>query len=134
MPNESLLHLVQVADRAEALDRGDLVLLMHHRQRQAAIDPAPVDENGAGAALARDRQPFLLPVRPRCSRNRSRTVVRISGSASWACPLIMNFIVVVLRPVVQSSFASASERAAELRDPRRRDHLHKANRMANIIS
>ena len=36
----------------EALDRGDLRAIVHDGKGQARIDAPPVDENGAGAALA----------------------------------------------------------------------------------
>ena len=50
--HEGGLHRVQVLGRAQALDRGDAVALVHHGQRQAGIDPPPVDDDRAGAALA----------------------------------------------------------------------------------
>ena len=50
--DEGRLHRMQVLRRAQAFDGGDLVALVHHRQRQAGIDAAPVDDHRAGAALA----------------------------------------------------------------------------------
>jgi hypothetical protein len=42
---------VQVLGRAEPLDGGDAITLVHDRKRQASIDPPPVDDHGARAAL-----------------------------------------------------------------------------------
>ena len=50
--DEGGLHRMQVLRRAEPLDGGDAVALVHHRQRQAGVDPPPVDDHRAGAALA----------------------------------------------------------------------------------
>ena len=36
----------------ETFDRRDLRAVLHDREREARIDPPPVDQNGAGAALA----------------------------------------------------------------------------------
>ena len=52
MLDEGGLHRVQVVGRAQPLDGGDAVALVHHRERQAGIDPPPVDDHRAGAALA----------------------------------------------------------------------------------
>ncbi|VXC67062.1 hypothetical protein SPHINGO8AM_180051 [Sphingomonas sp. 8AM] len=43
---------MEVLGRAQPLDRHDLVVLVHHRQRQAGIDPPPVHQHRARAALA----------------------------------------------------------------------------------
>ena len=50
--HEGGLHRMQVVRRAQALDGGDLVALVHHRERQAGVDPPAVDDHRAGAALA----------------------------------------------------------------------------------
>ena len=50
--DERGLHRVQRLGRAEALDGGDVDAFLHHRERQAGVDAAAVDEHGAGAALA----------------------------------------------------------------------------------
>jgi hypothetical protein len=44
--------LTQAIVAAYALDRGHRIAVVHHRQRQAAVDPPPVDQHGARAALA----------------------------------------------------------------------------------
>jgi hypothetical protein len=43
---------MKIAWLAKALDRGDLVALVHDGERQAGIDAPAADHNGAGAALA----------------------------------------------------------------------------------
>jgi hypothetical protein len=61
---------------AEAFDGRDVVALLHYRQREARGDPAPVDDHGAGAALAlvasllraRKSQPFMQRVQERGAR------------------------------------------------------------------
>src|SRR3984957_2582563 len=50
--DEGCLHRVQVARLAKPFNRGDLVALVHHGQRQAGIDAAAVHVDGAGSALA----------------------------------------------------------------------------------
>ena len=50
--DEGGLHRVQLVRRAQAFDGGDAVAVVHHRQRQARVDPATVDDDRAGAALA----------------------------------------------------------------------------------
>jgi hypothetical protein len=66
MPHERVLQRVQVARLAEALDRHDLVVLMHHGEREAGIDPSAVDQHRARpaltmvAALLRPRQSEML--------------------------------------------------------------------------
>jgi hypothetical protein len=52
MPDESRLHRVQPLGRAQSLDRGDAVALVHHGEAQARIDPPSVDVHRARAALA----------------------------------------------------------------------------------
>ena len=52
MLHEGGLHRVQVVGRAQPLDGGDAVALVHDRQREARRDPPPVDDHGARAALA----------------------------------------------------------------------------------
>lgn len=42
------MHLVR---RGKALDRCDLVALVHHREAEAGINPDPVDHHGSGTAL-----------------------------------------------------------------------------------
>src|SRR5260221_6398660 len=43
---------MQRAGLSDAFDGGDLVALVHNRERQAGVDPLAVDVHGAGAALA----------------------------------------------------------------------------------
>src|SRR3954469_7277701 len=52
VPDEGRLHWMQVARLPQALDGRDLVALMHDAQGQAGIQPSPVHDDGAGAALA----------------------------------------------------------------------------------
>src|SRR5262245_5707431 len=52
MAHESGLHWMQSIFTGEALDRGDLGSIMHYRERQAAVDALPVDDDRAGAALS----------------------------------------------------------------------------------
>ena len=52
MVDERLLQRMQRAVRRQSLDGGDLGAVLHDRQREAGIDPPPVDQHGAGAALA----------------------------------------------------------------------------------
>ena len=52
MIDEGLLQRMQFAVARQALDGGYLGAFLHHRQRQAGIDPPPVDQNGARAALS----------------------------------------------------------------------------------
>ncbi|VTR09864.1 Uncharacterised protein [Clostridioides difficile] len=49
--DERLLHLVQVVAVTEPLGGHDLGALIGHRERQAADDPATVDQHSARAAL-----------------------------------------------------------------------------------
>ena len=50
--HKSGLHGMQVAGLANAFDGGDLVALVHHRKREAAVHAATVHVHRAGAALA----------------------------------------------------------------------------------
>src|SRR3978361_245043 len=50
--DEGRLHRAQLVGRSEPLDRRDTVAVMHDRECQAGVDPSPVDDDGAGAALA----------------------------------------------------------------------------------
>src|SRR5690606_22337888 len=50
--DEGPLHGVQGAVAGEALDGRDLAPVLHHGQRHAAQDPAPIHEHRAGPALA----------------------------------------------------------------------------------
>jgi hypothetical protein len=43
---------MEIVRAAQAFDRQDVIILMHHCKRQARIDPSPVHQNGARAALA----------------------------------------------------------------------------------
>ena len=52
MDDERFLHRVQRLGRAQPLDRRHILAVMHHRQRQAAVDAPAFDDDGAGAALA----------------------------------------------------------------------------------
>src|SRR4051794_15588221 len=52
MFDESLLQRMQRRSLRQTFDGGDLRAILHHGQRKARIYAPPVDENGAGAALA----------------------------------------------------------------------------------
>ena len=52
MGDEGRLHRMQPVAVRDALDRQDLGAVVADRERQAGIDPPPVDEHRAGAALA----------------------------------------------------------------------------------
>src|SRR5439155_8362488 len=47
-----LLQRMQLTVACKALDGGYFGAFLHYRQRQAGIDPPPVDQNGARAALS----------------------------------------------------------------------------------
>src|SRR5262245_20555561 len=50
--DERLLERVQCISARKPLHGGDLRPILHDRERQARIDPAAVDQHGAGTALA----------------------------------------------------------------------------------
>ena len=52
VPQEGRLERMQFFGRSQTLDGEDVVALMHHRERQAGIDPPPIHQHRAGAALA----------------------------------------------------------------------------------
>ena len=52
MVDERLLQRKQCAVRGQALDRGHIGAVLHHGQGEAGIDPPPVDQHRARAALA----------------------------------------------------------------------------------
>jgi len=43
MADKRILQGAQLAARSESFDSGNLISLMHHRQREARIDPASVN-------------------------------------------------------------------------------------------
>ena len=49
---KGLLHWMKSVALRDAFDCADIGTVMTDRKRKARIDPAPVDDNGAGAALA----------------------------------------------------------------------------------
>jgi hypothetical protein len=49
---EGDLQVAQVLRRSQPLDGGDLIALVHHRQRQTRVDAHAVHQHRAGAALA----------------------------------------------------------------------------------
>ncbi len=55
--DEGALHGVQAIGNAQAFDRHDLVVLMHHGERQTGVDAPAVDQHRAGAAL-----PVITPL------------------------------------------------------------------------
>src|SRR5215831_7760086 len=46
--DEGGLQRMETAVRTDSLDRGDLVAAVHDGEREAGVDAAAVDENGAG--------------------------------------------------------------------------------------
>src|SRR5262249_13108071 len=52
MAHERGLHRMESALFGQALDGGDLVAIMHYRERQTAIDALSIDDDRAGAALS----------------------------------------------------------------------------------
>ena len=52
MVDKRLLYWMQRAVLGQAFDCCDLRAVFHDRERQAGIDPAAIDQNRAGAALA----------------------------------------------------------------------------------
>src|SRR5215469_16049653 len=81
MAHERGLHRMESVLLGQALDGGDLVTIMHHRERQAAIDALSVDDDRAGAALSlvaallRAGQPEILAQRI----EQRRTRIEIEG-------------------------------------------------------
>src|SRR5262245_41886089 len=75
MVDERLLQRMQRALGRETLNRGDLGTIAHDGKRQARIDAPPVNEHGAGAALAliaaffgsRQVQMLAQQVKERCA-------------------------------------------------------------------
>jgi hypothetical protein len=51
MLDEGCLQRVQIVAFGKTFDGGDGVSVMHHRERQAGVDAAPLDQHRAGAAL-----------------------------------------------------------------------------------
>ena len=49
--NEGLLHRVQAANGAQALDGGDFRPVLHHREHEAAVDALAVEQHRARPAL-----------------------------------------------------------------------------------
>ena len=52
MAHKCGLHRVEIAVFFQTLDGSDLVVRMHHGERQAAVDALSIDDRRAGAALA----------------------------------------------------------------------------------
>lgn len=52
MLDECRLHRMKVAGGSQSFDRGDFIILMHHRQRQAGVDATPSYDHRTSAALA----------------------------------------------------------------------------------
>ena len=85
--DERGLHRMQIVTVRQALDRRDRVAVVHHGERQAGVDPAAVDQHGAGAALSVVAALFRAGS-ARCSRKASSRVVRESNVRSWSLPLM----------------------------------------------
>ena len=51
MLDEGRLHRMQILAVGEPFDRGDGLAVVHHRERQAGVDAASIDQHRAGAAL-----------------------------------------------------------------------------------
>jgi len=73
MRDEGGLHRMQLVAVGDAFDGENVSAVVADRQSQARINPAPVDQHGAGAALAAVAA-LLGAVRCRRSRNRSSSV------------------------------------------------------------
>ena len=71
---------------AKAFDGRDLGAVFHDCECQAGQDAAPVEQDGAGAALAVVAA-FLVPVRSRCSRSASSSVVQGRIAKDRSTPL-----------------------------------------------
>jgi hypothetical protein len=50
--DKSVLERAELTVLSKSFDSSDFVALVHHRQSETGIDPTPIDQNGAGAALA----------------------------------------------------------------------------------
>lgn len=85
--DERLLQRVKFAALGKTLDGGDVRAVMHHRKRQAGVDPPTIDQHRAGTAGSWS-QPFLVPGNPARSRNMSNSEVRLSTAISRCSPLI----------------------------------------------
>src|SRR5262249_38507198 len=94
MVDERLLQRMQRALGRETLNRGYLRTVVHDGKRQARIDAPPVNEHGAGAALAliaaffRPRQVQMLAqqVKERCAGIEHEGMMRpIDGQAYRDC-------------------------------------------------
>jgi hypothetical protein len=49
--DEGGLHGMKGAGQAKTFDRHDVVILVHHGERQTRVDAPSVDQHGAGTAL-----------------------------------------------------------------------------------
>ena len=97
MVDEGGLHRMQRVAVGQALDGGDLGAVVADRERQAGIDPAAVDQHGAGAALAAVAA-FLGAGEVRRSRSRSSSVTRgSSSSTSCRVPFTVRLMDSVMR-------------------------------------
>src|SRR5258708_19955802 len=50
--DKSVLQRAELTVLSKSFDSSDFVALVHHRKSETGIDPTPIDQNGAGAALA----------------------------------------------------------------------------------
>lgn len=62
---------MQCTSRCKALNRGDLVTLMHHGQRQAGVNAACIHQHGAGTALP-------------AAAGRATELVRLAACGVWS--------------------------------------------------
>ena len=95
MLDERPLHGMQLSVGREPLDRRHLTALRLQREQRAALDRAAVDENGAGAALARvaadvrARQPQAVAQRvdeQRAPLDLERTLLAVDGERELRHP------------------------------------------------
>ena len=84
MRDKGLLHRMQPVALRDAFDRQDVSAVVADREREARIDPAAVDDDRAGAALAAvaaflgsgQIQPFAKKIEQRDAR-----IIELDGSA-----------------------------------------------------
>jgi len=51
VPDERVLQSAELTILSKSFDRDDFVTFVHHRQSEAGIDSAPIDQDGAGPAF-----------------------------------------------------------------------------------
>lgn len=97
-----VLHRVQLLAVRQPGGGNDLRVLVRHREREAAVRPLTVEQDGAGAALP-VVQPFLGLVTPSRSRGASSKVVRVSTVSRCAIPSTRGLISASMRAPPRNS-------------------------------